>query len=294
MPAFGRPLQVGRYTGMRLAPDNALTVGIVLALLSAIAAGGGDFFGGIAAKRQSALAVTVTGHAAGVVVLALLVHRLPAWHDQWAAVVAGVSVAIGLLFLYRGLAIGKMGVVSPVSATGAALIPIAAGVFFGQRIAAPQVVGIAFCLFGMALLGIHSMLREHSRTGLAHAAIAGVFFGVYLVAISQVNDMLSGLLVAKATALFGLAIATLLRRERIDFRPQSGALAVWAGVLDALSGVAYVFASHVAALAIAATVSTMYPIVTTVMAAIILRERLSLVEQFAAGAAIAGIALIAY
>lgn len=265
-----------------------------MALVSAIAAGSGDFFGGIAAKRQSALAVTVTGHAGGVIVLALIVHRLPAMRDQWAAAIAGVSVALGLMFLYRGLAIGKMGVVSPVSAAGAALIPIAAGAFLGQRISLPQEFGIACCLFGMALLGIHSMLREHSRAGLAHAAVAGLFFGVYLVAISQAHDLLSGLFVAKATALFGLAIAALLRRERIDLQPQSSGPAVSSGVLDALSGVAYVFASHITALAIAATVSTMYPILTAFMAAVILREKLSRTELFAAGAAIAGIVLIAY
>ena len=46
---------------------------------------------------------------------------------------AGLGNGFGTAFLYRGLSSGRMGVVAPVSAVGAAVVPVAVGVLTGER-----------------------------------------------------------------------------------------------------------------------------------------------------------------
>ena len=64
--------------------------------------------------------------------LSLPAHARPA--DFAWALMAGSGSAVGTVFLYRGLARGRMGVVAPVSGVGAAVLPVV-GVALGERLA---------------------------------------------------------------------------------------------------------------------------------------------------------------
>ena len=106
-------------------------IGVVVALLAAVGYGSSDFIGGLAARRVSPWAVALAGQLAGASAMLAAGLCLPgrarpvdfAW-----ALMAGLGSALGSVFLYRGLARGRMGVVAPVSGVGAALVPVIVGV----------------------------------------------------------------------------------------------------------------------------------------------------------------------
>ncbi|MGA8210595.1 MAG: hypothetical protein WB798_10635, partial [Nocardioidaceae bacterium] len=122
---------------------------VVLALGSALAYGLSDFVGGLVSRRASAWPVAVlaqTSSTACVTLVALLAGGAPTTgHLAWGAL-AGVGGGTGAAFLYRGFAAGRMGVVAPVSAVGAAVVPVLAGTLGGERPALLVWTGIALAL----------------------------------------------------------------------------------------------------------------------------------------------------
>ena len=113
-----------------------MNLGILLALASAVAYGASDFVGGVGSRRYSPWQVVLVGQGAGAVLMlaaGLTLPGSPVALDFGWALLAGVGSATGSIFLYRGLARGRMGVVAPISAVGAAVLPVLAGVAFGER-----------------------------------------------------------------------------------------------------------------------------------------------------------------
>ena len=169
-----------------------MSIGILLALVAAIGYGAADFVGGLTARRVSPWAVALAGQLAGGLAMLAAGLSLPgqarpadfAW-----ALMAGAGSAVGTVFLYRGLARGRMGVVAPVSGVGAALVPVFVGVALGERLDTLTWVGVL-----VALPGIYFVSREvtdrtgRSWSGIADGALAGPGFGLLFVALAQVPE----------------------------------------------------------------------------------------------------------
>ena len=123
---------------------------VLLALGSAVAYGLSDFIGGILARRARVFAVAVVGQTAstaGTGVPAMLFFSgEPATPDWVWGAVAGVGSGLGAVFLYRGLASGRMSVVAPLSAVAAALLPAVVGFISGERPTVVTWLGVA-CAF---------------------------------------------------------------------------------------------------------------------------------------------------
>jgi drug/metabolite transporter (DMT)-like permease len=259
-----------------------MSIGIILALLAAVGYGASDFVGGLTARRVSPWAVAIAGQLAGglamlVVGLSLPGHAGPtdfAW-----AMVAGLGSAVGTVFLYRGLARGRMGVVAPVSGVGAALVPVFVGVALGERLGTLTWVGVL-----LAVPGIYFVSREvadrpgRSWGAIADGTLAGLGFGLLFVALAQVPES-AGLLPLAANqgmgAAFTLVAACLLRQPWTPSSPAERRAAGWGG-LGGLLGTggtaAFLLASHSADLAVTGVLASLYPAVTVLLAATVLRE----------------------
>ncbi|THI99731.1 EamA family transporter, partial [Nocardioides sp.] len=127
-------------------------MGIVLALTAALAYGLSDFVGGIASRRTTPWPVALlagVGGLAGAIALAVAFPGDPTRADLLWGALSGVGGGAGSAFLYRGFATGRMGVVAPVSAVGAAVVPVVVGVASGERPGALVWLGIAAALPGI-------------------------------------------------------------------------------------------------------------------------------------------------
>jgi drug/metabolite transporter (DMT)-like permease len=188
---------------------------IALALGAAVSYGIGDFLGGLSARRAHVLTVLALSQVVGAVAVAVwavvAAEAFLGGRAALAAMAAGLCGAVGLGALYRGLAIGAMGVVAPISSISAA-IPFGVGVAQGERPSALQVVGAVVALGGLAVV---SRAPGGAGSGLAAgvglALLAATGFGLYFVFLDTAahESVPWAVLVARLTS-SSLAFGTVL------------------------------------------------------------------------------------
>lgn len=266
--------------------------GIVLSLLAAAVYGAGDFVGGLAARRVSALFVVGVGQVVGLVGLATLSLLLPAERlreaDLWWGAASGLSTAIGITLLYKALASGRMSVVAPITALCALAVPVVFAFVAGLAVGMLAAGGIAVAASAVALISREpdriDAMPSTTRRAVALAVAAGLGIGAFYVTMGRV-DPASGLwpLVAAraaSTALFALGALATLPRWRQASAPDA-VLWQWAalsGLFDSAANALYLLASHEANLAVVATLTSLYPASTVFLAALVLGERLRLTQ----------------
>ncbi len=272
---------------------------IALALCSSLAWGTGDFLGGVASRRRGALTVLALSQLVGLIAVGAFVlvgqSPVPGVGSALAAAIAGVCGATGLAALYRGMAVGAMGVVAPIAATSA-VIPFAVGLARGEHPAGLQVVGVAAALAGVAVVS-----RETDRDGSTRPAavglalIAAAGFGLYFVLIDRAasDGAAWSVLIARSTSC-AAAIAVALaigRRLRV---PRELVLTIGLiGVFDVSANVLFAVATTRGLLSLVSVLGSLYPIVTVLLARTVLDERLRPSQWAGAAATLAGAAMIA-
>ena len=272
----------------------------LLALSGALLWGIGDFLGGLAARRLAVLAVLATSQAVGLVGVALWVwlanDPFPGVPELLPAAAAGVASLIGLGALYRGLAVGAMGIVAPISAA-APVVPLAVDAARGVTPGALQWLGIA-----LVLAGIMTLSREPSggggrriAAGAGLAVVAALSFGSFIVGIDAGSDESApwAVVAARSSAVtlavvFALLTSTSLRTPR-RFLPALIAV----GAFDTGANVGVALATTKGSSGIVAVLSSLYPIVTILLARIVLAERLSSSKRLGGAVALVGAVLVA-
>ena len=210
------------------------------------------------------------------------------------AALAGVFAVAGILGLYTGLAVGRMGVVAPVTGVIAAALPVIVGLV-GQGWPAIEVVaGIALAL-GAVVLVSRSSDPAGRRSGIEYALIGGIGLGLFNIAIGGFPEhrVAWPLAVIKASTLVPIVALVILGR-----RPWRVPRPIWPALLavaalDLAGNGLYILATQAGRLAIAATLSSLYPVTTVVLAVVLLHEHVRwshLVGIIMAGIAIALIA----
>lgn len=275
---------------------------VILGLAVAVAYGTADFFGGFASRRSPLASVVVLSQTVGLVFIAVLVFfidgTLEASKAGFAAA-AGIVGGAGLTALYRGLAIGRMNVVAPVTAVGAAVLPVVWGLASGERPAVSALVGVA-----MAILAIVFVSRipgdEAAAAGgtaaLVLAVLAGVGFGIVFIILAETGDGtgLWPLLVMRITSVTLLGLGAVSTGRSLAPGSASGVrLIAVTGVLDVTANALFVFASQQGLISLVAVLSSLYPAVTVLLARFVLTERLGRMQTFGMAMAATGILLIA-
>ena len=270
-------------------------MGIAAGVLSALSFGAGDFAGAFAARRAGALVVVAGAHAVGLVALLIgvLIVR-PPLPDGGAALIgvaAGVAGVVGLAALYRGMSLGSMGIVTSLSGAGSLAIPLVAGVVLGATVTPLQLLGVA-CAAGAAAAASGASADELGRRALVLAALAAVAFGAWYVLIdaaARAGDPLWALVFSRATSATLAAVVAFGRMDRSRFPLR---IVIMAGLLDVGGNAFYVVARDLIPIGLAAALSGMYPVVTMILARVLLGERLPRLGQIGVGLAILGIVLI--
>jgi drug/metabolite transporter (DMT)-like permease len=285
-----------------------MNLGILLALSAAVAYGAADFIGGVGSRRHSSWQIVLAGQGAGALVMlvaGLMLPGNPVTSDFAWALVAGVGSATGSIFLFRGLARGRMGLVAPISAVGAAVLPVLVGVALGDRPSWLAWIGVLAALPGIWLVSRESTSGQSAGTrgALVDGAIAGVGFGTLFIALAQISAD-AGLLPLAANQLVGailtVAAATSLgqawrpRRGVLGWGSASGVLG-WgsaSGVLGASGTLAFMIATGATSLGVAGVLASLYPAVTVLLAAVVLGERIGAVQRAGIGICILAVATL--
>jgi len=274
-------------------------MGILLGLTAALLYGGSDFGGGLASRRFGPVRVTVIGSAVSTVLawVALIASGGPGPDARAIAwgLASGLAGGTGTLVLYRGLARGQMSVVGPVSAVGAAVVPVVAGVALGERPGLLAVAGVLVSLPAIVLVAASGSVRGRLGAGLFDGLAAGLAFGILFIGLAQAGRNAGLWPVASeqaGTLLVTLAIAVKSRQPlRVPVR--AAGLPALAGASGMAATVAYFYATHFSMLAVAAVLVSLYPGFTVLLARVLLHERFSPVQRAGLGLCALAIAAIA-
>src|SRR2546423_14458619 len=147
---------------------------IALGLGSGLFWGLADFGGGLQSRRHPVVAVLFVSQAVGlaglVAVVALSGEPAPALDSLWPAAAGGIGGLLALAAFYRGLAIGTMSIVAPISATGSA-VPVIVGLASGERPSPVQLAGILAAGVGVVLASREAPHEDAARARAGRASI---------------------------------------------------------------------------------------------------------------------------
>jgi uncharacterized membrane protein len=272
----------------------------LLALCGAVCWGVGDFLAGLASRRISALTVLALSQAIGLagILLWLLASRdpFPGAAELLPAAAAGLAGAVGLAALYRGLAVGAMGIVAPISAASP-LVPLAVDAAHGTVPSVYQWLGISLVLTGIVTLSLEPAPVDGRRfaAGAGLALLAALGFGAFVVGIDAGADESASWAVAAArSASVALAVTAALATSTTLRPPRSLLVAlIGIGVFDTGANVFVAVATTHGAAGIVAVLSALYPVVTIVLARFLLQERLGPARRAGGGLALTGAVLVA-
>jgi drug/metabolite transporter (DMT)-like permease len=272
-------------------------VAAILALGASLCYGVGDFLGGLTSRRVHVLTVLALSQLTGAAAVAVwaAIEREPFFGVTAAAAAcaAGLCGAVGLAALYRGMAVGAMGVVAPISSIAAA-IPVAYGLARGERPSPLQLVGLLVALAGLVLVSRTPGTAGRFAAGVGLALLAALGFGFYFVFLSVAADesVPWAVLVARSTSV-ALCLAV-VAAVRISLRPERALVAPIAavGLCDVGANVLFALASTRGLLSVVSVLTSLYPAVTAALAALLLHERLGRTQLAGATAVLAGAALL--
>lgn len=279
---------------------------VTLALASAAFYGAADFLGGIASKRADTVLVTLVAQAAGLVLLVLLLPVLPASSpapgDYWWGAAAGVAGSVGVALLYRALALGTMSIVAPITAVCAAAVPVLVALALGERPGLVAGVGIVLSAVAIVLLSQgHPGARPVRGTGWATtsagmALIAGAAVGVFFLCLARTSDEagLWPLIVGRSVSvpLFAVIAMTGGRTRGLRLGLRVARTAAGCGVVDMLANALYLIATRYGPLALVATLASLYPASTVLLARLTLGERLTRAQALGVMCALVAVVLI--
>jgi drug/metabolite transporter (DMT)-like permease len=296
---------------------------VLIGMASALVFGSADFLGGLASKRISSLRVTAIAAVVGLGAL-LLAYPLVGGAWSWSAVgfgaLSGLCGALAISLLYACLAIGPMSILSPLTAVVSAIVPAAIGIFVDDEHFGPLgYVAIVLALVAVVLVGFVRDARAVHPTprGILMAIGSGIFIGLFLVFINLTpkNSGLVPLIANRATnavimfATVGIlavvagrrargsrladgSLATVAVRTRGSWRPGIR-LAIACGIVDATANCGLLLGIRIGDLSVMAVLTALYPAGTIILAAIILRERIAVVQYLGLALAIGAGALLA-
>jgi len=277
----------------------------LLAVLSAVFIGGADFVGGLASRTANGVRVATFVAIMGLPLAFVVSLAYGADHvsrdDVIWSVLSGVAVAIGIGCFYIGMGRGLISVVAPVAAVTGAVIPVVYGLARGERPGALALVGLVVAFAAVAVVSL-AQSEQHPETTvgvdrhvIALALASGLFFGVFYITLSRVSDDagLWPVTISRAAGSIVLVILSLILTRGL----LGGVARLWPtilliAVLEVSAMVPLLLALQRGPVAIASVLASLYPVTTVLLAAFVLRERLSHLQYVGVACALVSVALV--
>lgn len=284
-------------------------MGVLFGLLAAATYGAADFVGGRVSRRVDVFSVVLVSQLIGTVPLLLVVPFLaggdPTTHALGWGAAAGLGGGAGVLALYRGLAVGRMSVVAPITGVVAASLPVVAGLALGERPSPVSLGGVAVALLSVILVSSAPPTRDQQdvaldddvggdwkRSGVPYAFGAGLCFGLFFVFLNTAGEDGGAWPLIGTRGASLVLVAAVAAGLRKPLKPPPGTLPAIgvAGILDVAANVLYLISTRFGLLSLVAVLTSMYPAVTVLMARLFLDERM--IRLQVVGLGLAGVAIV--
>lgn len=269
----------------------------VLALLSSLMWGTADFLGGSVSRRVRPVAVYGLSQAVGFVVLVAIATAVGGWGTDpgywpW-AIASSLLGAVGMLAFYSALAIGPMGIVSPLVALSV-MVPVGFALLVGEVPTGVQVLGIIGAVIGILLASGPELSGAESARPLLLAGVAAISFGGMYITMAKGSevDALMTMTGMRVTTVVIFAVVLLVARSLGGAQPRDLLPLAIIGIFDAAANVLFGVATTMGLLSTTSVLGSLYPVVTAILAAVFLHERLKPVQYAGVVVAMTGVILI--
>jgi len=274
-----------------------LTTPLLLALGASLAWGVADFVGPLLARIEGTLRVLFWAQIGGVLAITLAVvirGRGPAGPEVLFAIFASLGGMLGLFAYYRGMEVGAISVVAPIAGVSA-IIPVIFGIATGDDPSSSQIAGIGCALLGVGLASVeHHEGTRRIAAGVGLALLAALGFGFYFPWMHAAGkvDFWWASLVFRTTALLLLAIVVAARRTNLRLSRRNLAIAAAVGIGDTLGNVFFAASSSHGLISLTAVLASLYPVVTVLLAASVLHEKVAPMQKAGIVLTLTGVVLI--
>lgn len=275
----------------------------LLALISSGLWGAADYHAGNLSKKFPATAVLSVTQIIGLIFGVVLATSTGSWGAQalgsngylLPGIAAGLCGYVGLICLYGGLATGRMGVVSPISAMSGVVPVLYAVIFLGERFNTLVAIGVIFALLGAFMASGPEVSQGLPLKPIVLALGAALGFGAALTFMAQGSESSALMtMVAMRGATFFISVTILFR-----FRGTGGMgkahipLLIFIGVADFSANLILGVATTKGLVSLAMVFGSLFPIMTALLAFKYLHERLHKVQYAGIISAVIGVAMIA-
>ena len=273
---------------------------IALSLTACIGWGIADFIGGFKSRALPTLSVLLIANITGVFCLFLIISvsnsKLPNDANLIWSLPAGLIGLAAMYLLYRSLSIGVISILAPVSATGV-IIPVVVGITLGDNLSCLQLSGMILAMVGtmLAVMETNGNTGKVTMTKGIHLALgAAVCVGLYFILMDKASDShpLWASMIMRCSTLVFLIPLILISRTSVKFEKSHLPWICIMGVVDTIAAFSFAVATSEGMLSIVSILSSLYPAVTVLLSAFIIKERLNKAQSTGVILAISGVALI--
>lgn len=272
---------------------------IIFGVLAALLLGASDFFAARAARHAPSLSVTRTVVTTSLVfspVLLLVVDSDWRSRDLLLGAGSGIAMITGLMLLYHGYKVARMGIVAPTSSVLLAAVPVIVDLVRGER---PSTLGAAGIMIGLVALVLTSYTpggEGSASLGAMLGLASGVAFGVAFTLMGEASEE-AGLTPVVTQRLAGFALLTVVFLVRRDpfLVPHPGARRIAAlGGLVAMCAIACLqLGFRTGASGPVSVAASQFATVAVILSVAFNHERMRWWQALGVGATAVGVALIA-
>lgn len=275
---------------------------LLYGLVTAMAFGIGDFLAGQATKRVPTLIVVLYAQLFGTAMMlpiALISGHSISFTSGFWGLMGGVAIGIGFLFYFKALATGKMGVVSSITGTLSALVPVLTGLILGERpgtgaLGAAAIIVIAILFISKKEPETESLAGTNSKI-LVQAALAGFLIGLYFVFlhIPAENESMWTVFFTMAGSFLAVLTVLFIRRANLLERHRDGLGLIFGnGFLQAFGTITYILGVSIGLMSIVALAGALSPLFTVLFARMFIQEKLTRQQLIGVFLALTGITLL--
>jgi drug/metabolite transporter (DMT)-like permease len=270
---------------------------VVLALGASLTWGLADFYGPLKGRTLGALRVLFYVQLSGLITIGVAVAVRGRGPESWTALLAvpaAISGTLGLYAYYRGVAVGAISIVAPIAGISA-VVPVVVGIASGDRPSIWQVGGMA-----CALAGVFLASREPGRgtsrvaAGVGLALLAALGFGGYFPPMHAAGnaDFWWASLLFRTTSTLVILSVIAIRRPSLSIERRHLPPLALIGIGDMLGNLLFAAASTTGLVSVTSVLASLYPIVTVIMARLVVHERVARSQEGGIALTLAGVALI--
>jgi len=287
---------------------NPTLIASVAGLVTAACFGAGDWLTPRSKKTLSAWQINFVVNAIGAAIfLVILAFSSPHWPDanQWVRIIGGSAlISVGYAIFVKALTIGAVGIVVPLSSTYPLVTLLLSIVFLGQTFGQAKVLAMIIIVVGAGMLAYEKnhkgvpLQRLHQASIFTMVAVLlwGTGFFIINPIIPEVNwQILAASLDSVGLVLGSLILIVAYKRRALAAGGQGLANPVvqQASILLAIGTLAlYAGASRAGSIIIPVVLSSLSPLVSSSLGAIVDHERLGPIKRLGALTAVAGVIIL--